>query len=687
MADNFWKVRKGISFYGMTAPTNPADGDVYFDTIQGFLGFENGSWGPLGGSGTINYNTNPSIGSTNGYNLYNNGAVSQPTTGTGGAVTNLTFTSTQTSPLVGHTMGVLSKAAANAQGEGLSYDFTSDLAFSPGVINISFEYQASANFVLGTNSDIQMWVYDITNAVLIPVTPNYFVNGVATPGSFSGYFQTNFNSTNYRLIWHITTTNALAWTFNIANVSISPNSMAGANGSPIVKSRVEFSSTMPGSGSPIIYDTVVQDNFNAYNPSTGTWTCPAGGDYIIAMGSSVAQTPGHSANQYIGIYVNGVQVSASSFFQSTVIGSGTTIQTQDAFCYIRTTLKSGDTVQGIWNGTASVPTYLGTVGNYLDIVQIASPSTTFGLNIPVKSNSTGSPGFSTAVTTAPGAQITDPSSNPIQCVITTQGQAVRIGFEPDGVTEGSMIQVYRNSGIVAYGIIDIYRDGVQICSQQAGQQNNIGVGITGFSPASFYFTDNPPAGTHTYTAFAYYSSSSAPTAPSGVNVIGCQLVATMVAGISSSAVPASLVSRIVKSNSTGASFVIPNSPTPITDGVNPLSATVICNGGDVEVGLQDDGSGNIGTIIAYHTGAVNTWPQINILFYRDGTLISTQAFMSGNNTGFERGGSSPAAFRFIDTPPVGTHTYTVQVYEANQDGGAPGTGFVEWTLLFARPLA
>src|ERR1700685_1360493 len=100
MSDNFWKVRKGISFYGMTAPTNPVDGDVYFDTVLGFLGFNYGSWGPLGGSGVINYNTNPTVGSTVGYNLYNNGASPIPTTGTGGVVTNLTFSSTTVSPIV-----------------------------------------------------------------------------------------------------------------------------------------------------------------------------------------------------------------------------------------------------------------------------------------------------------------------------------------------------------------------------------------------------------------------------------------------------------------------------------------------------------------------------------------------------------------------------------------------------------
>lgn len=679
MSDNFWKVRKGLTLNPTLNPTNPVDGDVYFDSIQGFLGYNNGSWGPLGGGGIINYNTNPTIGSTVGYNLYNNGPVHNPTTGTGGVVTNLTFTSTNVSPLVGHTMGILSKGAANSQGEGLSYDFTIDPAFAPGIINISFQYQASANFQLssgafGSDSDLEIWIYDITNAVLIPVTPYVLTSGVAAPATFSGFFQTNLNSSNYRLIWHIATTNALAWTFNLANVVISPNSFStvaaapqvsviytsttsqasgffnfetkvedtsaavsnpatawtftapvpglydivsevgiatitnpeitigiykngsltyedyfsyaptttlntsteisakvrlaagdtiqiradfggGASSSlagspestfvmvtllqqdfvsngngPVVKARLEYSTTMPGSGSAIFYDTVVEDNYNAYNAGTATWTCPVAGTYILCAAASVAQTPGHSANAYIGIYINGVQVSAGSTDQATVIGSGTTILTQAANAYIHTNLAAGDTVQVVWNGTSSVPTYLGTVGNFLDIIQV-----------------------------------------------------------------------------------------------------------------------NPPA---------------------------------------LQQVPAGQVSRIVKSNSTGPSFGLSvGSPSPILDqSSNPLSSTVICNGGDVEVGLQDDGSGGIGRIVFECTNPVNTWPQIHILFYRDGTLISTQAHMSGANTQFNTGAAPPSSFRFIDTPPVGTHVYTVQAYEQNQDGGT-GNAQAMYLLMFARPLA
>ncbi len=689
MADDFFLVKKGITFRGYTMPSNPVDGDVYFDSIQGFLGYQNGSWGPLGGSGTINYDTNPSVGSTNGYNLYNNGAVHTPTTGTGGSATGLALTSTQTNPLVGHTMGVLAKSAVNAQGQGFSYDFQSDLAFSPGVIKVSFQYQASANFQLsdgsfGSDSDIEMWVYDITNAVLIPVTPNVFIGGVATPATFTGYFQTNYNSTHYRVIWHVATTNALAWTFDFANVSISPVP-AIPQASPIV-AAIYNSTTVQGPTGQLFFENKVIDNYNAVNNPGSAWqfVAPVAGVYAVNVSQYTGSSRSDGQNELFlnlngsaiaeDIWANGGQPGIVAI--STRIATHVNMKVGD---YLTVTVGNTFTT----DGSAS--------GNQVSVVLQAPAAMDVGLNIPIKSLPTGA--FSTNNTASPGVPITDSGGvNPIQCVITTQGQAVKIGFEPDpgsGGTNESMIQVYRNTGLVAYAAIQIYRDGTPICTMLAGQQNNIAVGITGFPPGSFSFTDTPPAGTHTYTANAWYVSSSAPTAPSGVNVYYSVLVATIIAGISPSAVPASLVSRIKKSNSTGSGFGFSTSLVPVTDlSAVPLTSTVVCNGGDVEIGFMDDGTTNPGRIRTARTGApVNCWPQVYVQLYRDGVCISVQAMMTGNNTGYETAAWTPASVRFIDTPPVGTHTYSVQVYNQNQDGGNAASSTIEYTVLYARPLA
>lgn len=691
MALDFFNIKQGLTFRGITAPVNPVDGDVYYDTIQGFLGYNFGSWGPLGGGGFINYDTNPNVGSTSGYNLYNNGAVSQPITGTGGTVTNLTLTTTQTNPLVGHTMGILTKAAANAQGEGFSYDFTSDLAFSPGVIGISFQYQASANFGLstgafGSNSDLEMWIYDKTNSVIIPITPYVFTEGTATASTFTGYFQTNYNSTSYRLIWHVATTNALAWTFDFTNIAISP-AQSTAEASPLV-AAIYNTSTAQGPSGQVFFENLVLDTYNSVTNPGSAWqfNAPIAGVYAVSVAQYTGSGRAAPNQNELSVLKNGTTIATNIWANGGEPGV-TAIPTSVS---IQVYLAVGDFITiGINNSYQldGAPSR-----NYISVVLTASQPIQSGINVPVKSLPTGS--FSTNNTASPGVPITDSGGiNPIQCVITTQGQAVKIGFEPDpgsGGTNESMIQVYRNTGIVAYAAIQILRDGNPVATMLMGQQNNIGVGITGVPPGSFSFTDMPPAGTHTYTANAWYESSSGPTSPSGVNVYFCVLVATIIAGVSPSAAPASLVSRIVKSNSTGTSFAFSTSQVPVLDtSSNPLQSTVIANGGDVEVGFMDDGSGNNSMITAYRfgSGVINAWPSVIFFFYRDGVLISTQQAMTGNNTGFERAGWAPNSFRFIDTPPVGTHTYTVQAVQQNLDGGNAGQGFVAWTILYARPLA
>jgi hypothetical protein len=392
MADGFWTIKKGLNFTGFTMPTNPVDGDVYFDSIQGFLGYENGSWGPLGGSGVINYNTNPSIGSTNGYNLYNNGASSSPTTGTGGTVTNLTFASTTTTPLVGHSMGVLTKAAANTQGEGLSYDFTSDPAFSPGLMAVTFQYQASANFVLGdgtpgNDSDIEMWAYDITNAVLIPVTPYQLTAGVASPATYSGYFQTNPGSTNYRIIWHIATTNANAWTFKLANVFVGPSPVVQpAAQAPISFRASSGGSVAVGAGSNLAFTNVLYDSNSAYNPSTGVWTCPVSGLYI--GGSSLQCSAG---TVIVDIVVNGGSPNGAPLYMQD--DSGRTSDITGGSGLLK--LNAGDQVT--WNSNNSA-TYNATSSIWMMSIalsgSVAMPSSLVRLHVSTNTQGlTGTPSF------------------------------------------------------------------------------------------------------------------------------------------------------------------------------------------------------------------------------------------------------------------------------------------------------
>lgn len=188
----------------------------------------------------LNYIANPGAESTTtGWATYAGTAANIPASGTGGTATNLTFSRSTSSPL--YNTASFSMAQANStslQGKGVSYDFTINSGDQAKVLNINLGFNASSTFVAsngttaplndGTtttnagNSDIEVFLYDITNAVLIPVTPQVITANGTNNFTFNGSFQTASNSTSYRLIFHVATTsaNATGWTFKFDNVFV-----------------------------------------------------------------------------------------------------------------------------------------------------------------------------------------------------------------------------------------------------------------------------------------------------------------------------------------------------------------------------------------------------------------------------------------------------------------------------------
>lgn len=141
-----------------------------------------------------------------------NGGDTAPIDGTGGIVTGVTLTRSTTAPLAGVANFDLGKDASSRQGMGVSTDFNVDNKDKGNEIQISFVYDGSAGMVLGANSDISVWIYDITNANLIQLSPRYTLVGpTGSILTFLATFTAASNSINYRLILHISTTNATAW--------------------------------------------------------------------------------------------------------------------------------------------------------------------------------------------------------------------------------------------------------------------------------------------------------------------------------------------------------------------------------------------------------------------------------------------------------------------------------------------
>lgn len=163
---------------------------------------------------------------TAGWATYADAAGSIPVDGTGGSP-NVTWSRVTSNPISLDGSFQFVKDAANRQGQGVSYDFTVDRGDQAKVVQIQFAYEiVSGTFVgsatPGTNSDMIVYIYDVTNSVLIQPAGILLDGSVSGQGfDYRGTFQTNSNSTSYRLILHCSTTSASAYTLNFDNFKAS----------------------------------------------------------------------------------------------------------------------------------------------------------------------------------------------------------------------------------------------------------------------------------------------------------------------------------------------------------------------------------------------------------------------------------------------------------------------------------
>lgn len=206
-----------LTTYASTA----ADGQLCFatDTKATYV-VKNSSLSSVGGAGAgINYILAPDADSgSTGWATYADAAATSPVDGTGGAASS-TFDVSASSPLRGTSSFLWTKSAANRQGEGFSYAFTIDASDKGKVLQCSFEYQVSSGTF--ADNDMSVWIYDVTNAVLIQPAP-YLIKNSGIIEKFAVEFQTTSNSTSYRLIVHTGSTSASAYTMKFDNFIVGP---------------------------------------------------------------------------------------------------------------------------------------------------------------------------------------------------------------------------------------------------------------------------------------------------------------------------------------------------------------------------------------------------------------------------------------------------------------------------------
>jgi len=154
------------------------------------------------------------------WTTYADAAGTSPVDGTGGSPAS-TFVAQTDSAIRKNTNFLWTKTAVNRQGEGFSYAFSIDNADKGKVLQCSFEYLiASGTYA---DNDMSVWIYDVTNAVLIQPAP-YLIKNSGIIEKFAVEFQTSSNSTSYRLIIHTGSTSALAYTVKFDNFILGPES-------------------------------------------------------------------------------------------------------------------------------------------------------------------------------------------------------------------------------------------------------------------------------------------------------------------------------------------------------------------------------------------------------------------------------------------------------------------------------
>jgi hypothetical protein len=222
----FWKLK----FAALLMLALPAHAGNYPIPAPGNAGnvltSAGGKWtSAIGGSGSggINYltgddtNQNSTVGN---WVAYADAAGTSPVDGTGGSPT-VTCTRTTSTPLRGAGSLLITKDAANRQGQGCSIDFTIDVADQAKPLAFSFDYTVGSGTY--ADGDLTAWLYDKTNATLIQFAPYKVLSVTAgVPQRWIGYAQTSASSTAYRLILHVASTSASAYTAKADNAVFGP---------------------------------------------------------------------------------------------------------------------------------------------------------------------------------------------------------------------------------------------------------------------------------------------------------------------------------------------------------------------------------------------------------------------------------------------------------------------------------
>lgn len=417
----------------------------------------------LANDGNINYirNGNAESGLSTGWATYADAAGNLPVNGTGGSP-NITYSVNSSSPLAGNFDFNLIKGAANRQGEGASYDFTINSDDQGQVLQINFNWKVvsgtfAGSVTPGTYSDVIVYIYDVTNSVLIE--PQGCLLDPAISGyqyKYRGTFQTNTNSTSYRLIFHISTTSATAYTLAFDNISVGPQVIS--NGA-VVTDPVAYTPSTAGIGTPsnvsVFYQRIGKILKVYGSLTTGTVT---GSPFKIGLPSGLSiDTSAIETTALVGNFANGADTNVT-FVNYVVAFTGTAT---DGVYMSRRLGSNNDTPLTIQNASAIVSNS-SAVSFYFEVpilgwssnVQMSNDSSTrvvaaYISGSPANSSAGNPTIWPTVVKDTHGAYNTSTGEYTLPVAGTYQ---VNVNMNAT-IAAGNLVQIYKNGSL--YSVIGI----------------------------------------------------------------------------------------------------------------------------------------------------------------------------------------------------------------------------------------
>jgi len=236
VADNTARdaIAAGVRYEGMIVYS---EGDNKNYQLKG--GITNGDWvdldalgggGSGGGAENLITDGDAEAAGSSIFTPYADAAGTRPVDGTGGSP-NVTTALNTTNPINGITDFTLVKDAANRQGQGWSSAaITIPLAYRGKSLKTSIKYLVtSGTFVAGNNGgtpadgDVIWYYYDITNSKLVePSNIKMFTSATDFTDVYESTVQFDSNCASVRLIAHVASTSASAFTLQVDDVTLTP---------------------------------------------------------------------------------------------------------------------------------------------------------------------------------------------------------------------------------------------------------------------------------------------------------------------------------------------------------------------------------------------------------------------------------------------------------------------------------